>query len=305
MDVLADLLNLLRINRVSLIRSHFRDPWSVAFGQSEGSVFHGVIKGRCWVNVAGSAGPIELFQGDIIVLSAGSPHVICSQLEVSPLSPRAVGIKEHQTFQEVHHGDGGEETVILGGSFSFAHPAAVSLLPLLPPTLHLSSRGDESVLSMLNLISEELGHMNLGFESIVIRTMQNMFVFLLRHHAATDMVCNGSFMLAIKDRRISSALTLIHNRPEDKWTVDLLASKVGMSRSGFFSRFKNLMGDSPANYLGRWRMFTAADIMNRFPMLSTVEVAERVGYRSESAFAKAFKSHMGVTPSGYRVALEH
>jgi AraC family transcriptional activator of mtrCDE len=39
------------------------------------------------------------------------------------------------------------------------------------------------------------------------------------------------------------------------------------------------------------------------PTLSTGAVAEAVGYQSEAAFQRAFKSHMGVTPAQWRKTL--
>ena len=303
MDVLADLLNLLRISDIRLFRTRFNDPWAAEIEQKQASVFHGIIHGGCWVKIAESADPIRLSAGDIIVFPTGSAHSVTSLTDPGTSSFNLMDHEDDRVFRDLSYGGKGDEALVLSGSFSFSHPAASSLIPLLPQVIYLNAGEDDQVLSMLALISAELDKMRYGSESVIIRSMQTMFVFLLRHHAATDMVCNGSLMLALKDKRISNALSLMHKSPEDRWTVGKLASKVGMSRSGFFMRFKSLMGDSPANYLGRWRMFTAADIMNQFPALSTVEVAERVGYQSESAFSKAFKQHMGITPGSYRVKL--
>jgi len=38
----------------------------------------------------------------------------------------------------------------------------------------------------------------------------------------------------------------------------------------------------------------------RKPNMSTGAVAEAVGYQSEAAFQRAFKTHMGVTPAQWR-----
>ena len=46
-------------------------------------------------------------------------------------------------------------------------------------------------------------------------------------------------------------------------------------------------------------MTLAANELKR-SSLSTGAVAEAVGYQSEAAFQRAFKSHMGVTPAQWR-----
>jgi AraC family transcriptional activator of mtrCDE len=46
-------------------------------------------------------------------------------------------------------------------------------------------------------------------------------------------------------------------------------------------------------------MALAANELKR-PSMSTGAVAEAVGYQSEAAFQRAFKSHMGMTPAQWR-----
>ena len=74
---------------------------------------------------------------------------------------------------------------------------------------------------------------------------------------------------------------------------------MGLSRTRFFERFSELVGEPPARYVARWRVHTATDLMRR-PGLSTAQIAERVGYSSEDAFTKVFKRHVGVSPSVFR-----
>ena len=72
-----------------------------------------------------------------------------------------------------------------------------------------------------------------------------------------------------------------------------------MSRAAFFARFGELVGQTPARYLARWRMRAAADILARTD-LPLATVAQRVGYKNEQAFARAFRRVMGESPRSYR-----
>lgn len=57
--------------------------------------------------------------------------------------------------------------------------------------------------------------------------------------------------------------------------------------------------ESPIAYLTRWRMFVATRMLVGGEG-SVAEIARRVGYQSEAAFAKAFKRVVGIGPGGYR-----
>jgi AraC-like DNA-binding protein len=60
-----------------------------------------------------------------------------------------------------------------------------------------------------------------------------------------------------------------------------------------------MVGEPPLHYLTRWRMQLAGDLLAE-DGLSIGEIAERVGYQSESPFSKAFKQHTGMAPGAYR-----
>ena len=83
------------------------------------------------------------------------------------------------------------------------------------------------------------------------------------------------------------------------WSVDDLATAIGMSRSAFALRFRNKVGHSPIEYLTRWRMFRAGHLLRSTPQPLATLAAE-VGYESEAAFNKAFKRATGSAPGTYR-----
>ncbi len=93
----------------------------------------------------------------------------------------------------------------------------------------------------------------------------------------------------------------MHARPADQWTAGDLARSVGLSRSAFFSRFKELVGESPAQYLTRWRVHVATRLL-RSEGMSVTAVARQVGYTTDAAFSNAFVRVMGVRPGAYKRA---
>ena len=71
-----------------------------------------------------------------------------------------------------------------------------------------------------------------------------------------------------------------------------------MSRSIFALRFKETVGETPMEYLTRWRMMLAGDkLITSGDSISAI--ASSLGYESESAFGKAFRRVMGRSPRQY------
>ena len=77
-----------------------------------------------------------------------------------------------------------------------------------------------------------------------------------------------------------------------------LAEHAGMSRSVFAEKFKAMVGETPMEYLTRWRMLVAGDrLANSGDPVSVI--ARSLGYESESAFSTAFKRMMACSPRQY------
>jgi AraC-like DNA-binding protein len=110
----------------------------------------------------------------------------------------------------------------------------------------------------------------------------------------------GSGWLAgVRDAQVGRALALLHGDPGKAWTVDELARAVALSRSALAERFSELVGESPMQYLMRWRLALAAQAL-RAGADAVSRVAERSGYESEAAFNRAFKREFGVPPATWR-----
>jgi AraC-like DNA-binding protein len=97
---------------------------------------------------------------------------------------------------------------------------------------------------------------------------------------------------------MGTAINSMHEEPARRWMLQELAERVGMSRSTFAQRFKETVGESPMEYLTRWRMLLAADrLENTRDPVSAISLS--LGYESESAFSTAFKRVMGCSPRQY------
>ncbi len=105
--------------------------------------------------------------------------------------------------------------------------------------------------------------------------------------------------MKLKDLRIERAIVAMKADPKRRWTVQELARLVGMSRAVFAKRFTETKGVPPLRWLTEHRLSIAtAELVNGH--LALAGVAEKVGYISEFAFAKAFKRLFGVAPGTFR-----
>jgi AraC-like DNA-binding protein len=105
---------------------------------------------------------------------------------------------------------------------------------------------------------------------------------------------NGDFMRSLlgcwSDPRIARVLIAIYRAPQERWTLERLASVACMSRSVFAKRFIECTGQSPAFYVCAWRVQLARDALHDGKSIK--ELTRESGYQSEAAFRAAFRRAM-------------
>ena len=91
----------------------------------------------------------------------------------------------------------------------------------------------------------------------------------------------------------------MHEKPAHPWTIDSLAREAGASRSVLAEKFTHYVGQSPIQYLAKWRMAIASNLLRRSGS-SLMQIALEVGYETDAAFSRAFKREFGVPPASWR-----
>ena len=87
---------------------------------------------------------------------------------------------------------------------------------------------------------------------------------------------------AVRDPVLGPALQAFHADPSADWTLDRLARRAGVSRSGFAARFTALAGEPAMAYVTGWRIDLAGRLL-RDRGTTLEQVARRVGYGSAPA----------------------
>ncbi len=178
---------------------------------------------------------------------------------------------------------------------SFTGLGVARLVRGLPPVLPAGRGADATwVHAVFDVIGAESRSPRPGSDVVTARLADILVV-----QAVRDWLESGTFdrgwVAGLKDPQLGHALAAFHDDPGAPWSLTSLAREAGMSRSAFAARFSDLIGEPPMAYVTTWRMDVAARLV-REERLPLARVAERVGYRSEAAFNRAFRRAHGVTP---------
>lgn len=99
--------------------------------------------------------------------------------------------------------------------------------------------------------------------------------------------------------RIRSFLDFVHGNYNHKISLDDIAKAGCVSRAECLRCFKKYTGDSPYQYLQKYRLQAAASLLETTDK-SVAEIALQVQFPSSSAFISAFRKAYGMTPKKYR-----
>ncbi|HEX4168548.1 MAG TPA: AraC family transcriptional regulator [Bryobacteraceae bacterium] len=297
MDPLSDVLALMKPQVYVSGGFAVLGDMAVRFPKHQGIKCYAMLAGQCWLVVEGVPEPVLLRAGDCFLLPRGLPFRLATDLSLEPVlytdawarlgvSSDATGVTEGVRY-------------IAGGHFALTGGHAEMLLHSLPPIVHIRRESDKAAMRWsLERMREELRDPQPGGSLIVQQLAYMMLIQALRLHLADAASAGRGWLSALSDKHMSIAIASMHNDPGYPWTLQSLAERVGMSRSVFALRFRETVGDTPMEYLTRWRMLLAAGrLKNSSDGLSAI--AQSLGYESESAFGKAFRRLMGCSPRHY------
>jgi len=276
LDPIADLLSAVQIQGAFYGRIQVDVRWAPPAEAGLHSRFGLILHGHAVLELSDTLQTIQVSNGDFFLLAPG---------------------REYALFP-----DGGSPlSSVIAGRFGFDEAHARPLADLFPRLILL--RGVEADIAPLRktveLLVSEVDASTQGSEAAVQHLSNLLLIQALRSHIQISSGESTGWLRALSDSHIGTALNSMHQRIEHPWTVASLASEAGMSRSAFALRFKELIGESPLEYLTRWRMYRGSDLLRESDR-KLADVAQAVGYDSDGAFHKAFKRVLGIAPGEYR-----
>jgi AraC-like DNA-binding protein len=310
MDVLSDVITVMRAGQPRSARVAWHAPWAQQFASVPGSAgFQIILQGPCWL-ITPDTGPVQLAAGDIVFRPHGRGHTLADSPSTAPAAP-ACDPNDPQVLQRYATDTVGNSadpdvptTVTLCGAYELAPGPAHPLLNDLPELIHLPAHlgRHPGLRATVDMLAAELERPRLGTDAIIPALLDTLLLHILRtwlDQNPTPGTAITGWAAALNDPATTAALQAIHRDPARAWTVATLAAEAGLSRAPFARRFTTLLGQPPLTYLTWWRMNTAARLLHQSDAPLSV-IAGRVGYRSEFAFANAFKRQYGTAPGIYR-----
>ncbi len=306
-DPLGQALHFLRMSGAFYCRSELTEPWGMTLPAMPAYLwFHVVLRGRA--RVLGDEGEVTVLDaGDFALVPHGEGHRLDS--EPGAETPFILDLERElvsDRYEILRYGGGGTPTMLLCGAVRFDHPAGRELVASMPRTIHLQSAESprlDRMYGVIRLMAAEAEELQPGGEAVITRLADVLVIQAVRAWIEADPAAQTGWLGALQHPQVGHALALIHEDPAREWSVASLAHELAMSRSAFAAKFSELVGEPVMSYVTRWRMYVANDLLQR-DGTTVAELAGQLGYRSEAAFARAFKRIMGVPPGTVRRAAE-
>lgn len=306
MDWLSRLFEMMPVRGRLDLRCSYGAPWRIDQGPGEANEipYHAVLSGSALLENPAGGRPLQLNAGDILLLPGNQRHVMHDGSGAAPL-PARNRASFNFTISENLGSD--ERLDLLCGHFAIAPPHDRLLRSYLPPRLvvHAGTVAGQTqsdpapqLAGLVALMRNETADNHLGGRAMLNALSTAMFTLVLRLASETEGAPRGLLALA-GHPRLAPAVAALFNEPARPWSLPELAQICNMSRATLARQFQEKLGRSASDLLTDIRMTLAANELKK-SSLSTGAVAEAVGYQSEAAFQRAFKSHMGVTPAQWR-----
>lgn len=100
--------------------------------------------------------------------------------------------------------------------------------------------------------------------------------------------------------RVAKILSFIERHYSENITLSNIAETVNLSERETLRCFRKVIGESPIQYLLKYRLIQSASTLIRYPDKKISVVAEECGFDSPAYFAKKFKEFYLCTPREYR-----
>src|SRR6185369_16286171 len=125
--------------------------------------------------------------------------------------------------------DVGGETRIVCGFLGCDLRPFNPLIACLPRLLHLRGSDDGGwIEQFMHQAVAESSAKRPGGEAMLARMSEMMFVDAVRRHMASLTQESAGWLAGLRDRSVGRALTLLHERPAQDWTIDELGRRIGL-----------------------------------------------------------------------------
>ncbi|MGR6872462.1 cupin domain-containing protein [Pseudomonas sp. HK3] len=172
---------------------------------------------------------------------------------------------------------------------SFNNPLASAL----PKFLYFDIEDSDYLGQSASWLFEEAFNERCGRQPMIDRLSDIFLIQVLRQVLEDGEVAHG-MLAGLSHPQLANVMIKIHEHPEENWSLASLANMAAMSRSKFSELFKEVVGQSPGDYITDWRLFIAQGLLRKNKSVGLA--ANEVGYENGSALARVFRKKTGLSP---------
>lgn len=263
---------------------HILKPIALKTHRHQGFELTFIISGEvCWEVPVGSGEAMRLSGGSMAITQPRTPHkgqwgiISPSTLFWIVLEPTSSSLTK----------DG-----------ALAKSELAALYELFAKVGNSSAEMGEKVVSLLNLLLEEMRELKLQPDSVLLKVSVRALVSALLVKCAEGLAERKP---RLKKRLLANkAMGFMRSNISKDISVLDIAESLGLSAARFGEAFKKETGTSPALCLSRLRCDKARELLET-TTFSITKICFSIGFSSTQYFAHVFKKHTGMTPKQYRI----
>ncbi|GAA3372584.1 AraC family transcriptional regulator [Streptomyces antimycoticus] len=170
------------------------------------------------------------------------------------------------------------------------------LVRTLPPVVMVPLAEIEPLAPAIEMLFAEVDNDESGNGLLVDRLFEVVLIQFYRWmlDRTEELSLPAGLFRGLSDPRLALLLIAIHEDPGADWSVATMAAKAGLSRAAFAALFRELVGQTPHDYLTGWRVTVAQKRLRAGE--SVARTANTLGYTSAAAFSRAFSQRTGLSP---------
>jgi AraC-like DNA-binding protein len=235
----------------------------------------------------------DSLRGHIHLIRRGPVQVIGVKQEIFDITePTLLFLPRPDTHRLVADDRTGADVVC--ATVQFGGGGKNPITDSLPSVVMVKLAELSGVEALLGLMFDEAFADHIGRQAVLDRLCEVLMIRLLRH-CIDQGLTQGGTLAGLADARLAKTIAAIHADPAQERDLSSMAVLAGMSRARFAVRFREVTGETPADYLASWRVMTAQGLLKKGRQLK--HVADDVGYGSASALTRAFVRKLGCSPT--------
>lgn len=286
-DPLSDIAAASGLACAGVLQRGMSGAFALAMPAASTALIHCVVRGSAVLAGVGDS-PVELTGGQLAVLPHQTAHTIADAWPTRATETRD-DVQDKGTIRSINATDA-VDTLLLTLPFVLPGRDDGHTSKVLPVLKVLRVPRPELV-EMILLISKIAALPGPGDHYVACRLAEAVLTKALQQLSSTDEDRFGVFAL-FASVGVKAALRAIKLDPTRAWSIGELTEIAGMNRADFVHGFADAVGLDVQEFVATRRVRLAESLL-RAGDTSVVELANRVGFRSGSAFRRAFRRVTG------------